>query len=186
MVKDTPFSSTTSPLNPLPTLKKTSPFFFKKPGSFDTNTHLIHPEYSPNCPCCPSPTEELYLIVSQSHRESGLLSKIPIYFCCPNIFFNILRHTTAHNSSSLFFPAAHYSTQRHTTAHRSTLQHTSHPISFFSNNTSQKKNKNKIKYYLLCSLLQEKREEEGKKKRKKNKRDKNKKEHCSLSSQKKK
>ena len=70
-------------------------------------------------------------IVSQSHRESGLLSKIPIYFCCPNIFFNILRHTTAHNSSSLFFPAAHYSTQRHTTAHSGTLQHTTHLLSFF-------------------------------------------------------
>ena len=47
------------------------------------------------------------------------------------------RHTTArsstlqHTPSSPFFPAARYSTQQHTTTH------TSHPISFFSNNTSQ-------------------------------------------------
>ena len=84
-------------------------------------------------------------IVSQSHRESGLLSKIPIYFCCPNIFFNILRHTTAHNSSSLFFPAAHYSTQRHTTAHpifsffsSSTLQHTAAHYSTQRHTTAHK------------------------------------------------
>ena len=36
-------------------------------------------------------------IVFQTHRESGLLSKIPIYFCYPKIFYNIhntLQHTT--------------------------------------------------------------------------------------------
>ena len=75
-------------------------------------------------------------IVSQSHRESGLLSKIRIYFCSPNIFFNILRHTTAHNPSSPFFPTAHYSTQWHTTAHGGTLQHTTHLLSFFQQHTT--------------------------------------------------
>ena len=94
---------------------------------------LVHLDCTPG-PNMTKPTKRgnsHILIVSQSHRESGLLSKIPIYFCCPNIFFNILRHTTAHNSSSLFFPVAHYSTQRHTTAHSGTLQHTNHLLSFF-------------------------------------------------------